>query len=114
SSALRAAPPAAVSWSSSVALVDLVVSVLPVLLVDRMPVFQILEMMEGLLSVEDPDVLGLGRRKAADSPAQMNEVGFDGRVQRMHPDLAREVVRLARVAGAAGGDDVGPVVGAAA
>ena len=84
------------------------------LLVMRVLLLQIFQMMERLFTVEDPDVLRLSRGEAANGPAQMHEVGLDGRLQRMHPDLARQVVRLPRVAGAAGGDDVGPVVGAAA
>ena len=42
------------------------------------------------------------------------EVRLDRRVERVHPDLARQVVRLPCVAGAAGSDDVRPVVGATA
>src|SRR5712671_3178833 len=80
----------------------------------RVPVLEVLEVMQRLLTIEDPDVLRLGRRQAPDGPAQVHEVRLDGSVQRVHPDLARQVVRLTRVAGAAGGDDVGPVVRAAA
>ena len=80
----------------------------------RVPVLEVFEVMQGLFAVEDPNVLRLGRRQAADSPAQVHKMGLDGRVERMHPDLAGKVVRLPGVAGAAGGDDVGPVVGAPA
>ena len=90
---------------------DLVPDVMPI---GRVPVLEVLEVVECLFPVEQPDVLGLGCCKSADGPAQMNEVRLDGRVHRVHPDLARKVVRLPGVAGAAGGHDVGPVVGAAA
>ena len=78
------------------------------------PVLEILEVMQRLLTVEDPDVLRLGWRQPPNGPAQMHEVRLDRRVHRMHPDLAWQVVRFPGVAGAAGGDDVGPVVRASA
>src|SRR6476469_5909337 len=79
-----------------------------------MPILEIFQVMECLFAVEDPDVLRLGRGQAADCPAEVHEVGLDRRVERVHADLARKVVRLAGVAGTAGRDDVGPVVSAAA
>src|SRR5438105_2906806 len=68
--------------------------------------------MEDLLAVEEADVARLRRREATDGPAQMNEVRLDRVGHRMHADLRREVIALARVAGRAGRHDVGPVVGA--
>ena len=44
----------------------------------------------------------------------MHEVRLGGLVQEMHPALVQEMVGLARVAGGAGGDDVGPDVEPAA
>jgi hypothetical protein len=44
----------------------------------------------------------------------MHEVWLDRRVHRVHPDLARQIVRLPRVARTARRHDVGPVVRAAA
>ena len=79
-----------------------------------MPVLEILQVMEGLFAVEDPDVLCLRRRQSPDGPAQVDEVRLDWRVHRMHSDLVRQVVRFPGVAGAAGRDDVGPIVRAAA
>src|SRR5450756_2305863 len=70
--------------------------------------------MQRLLTIEDSDVLRLGRRQSPDGPAQMHEVRLHRRVYRMHPDLARQAVRFPGVAGAARGDDVGPVVRAPA
>jgi len=76
----------------------------------RVSVLEILEMMERLFAVEDPNVLRLGRRQTPDGPAQVHEVWLHRGVKGMHSDLAWEVVRLPRVAGTAGGDDVGPIV----
>src|SRR5688572_9806757 len=80
----------------------------------RMPVLQLLEMVERLFAVEELDVLRLGRGEPSDRPAQVHEVRLDGRMHRVHADLARQVVRLSRVARTARRYDVGPVVGAAA
>ena len=88
-------------------LADFVPAVVPVPL-------EILEVVQGLFTVEDPDVLRLGRRQTTDRPAQMHEVRLDRWMQRVHPDLAWQVVRLPGVAGAAGGYDVRPVVHTAA
>lgn len=88
--------------------------VMSLLLIHRVPVLEIFEMVQGLFAVEDPDVLGLGWSQATHSPAKVDEVRLDRSVQRVHPDLIRQVVRLASVAWAASGDDVRPVVGAAA
>jgi len=87
--------------------------VMPWLLIHGVPVLEIFQVMQRLLTIEDPDVLRLRRSKTAHRPAQVNEVRFDWSLQRVHPDLVRQVVRLASIARAASGDDVGPVVGAA-
>src|SRR5256885_11383866 len=64
-------------------LTDFVMPVVPaVLLVQRVTVLEIFEVVEGLFAVENPDVLGLGRSQAADSPAQMHEMGLDRCVER--------------------------------
>ena len=75
---------------------------------------EILEMVQRLFPVKQPDVLRLRRGESAHRPRQVHEVGLDRRVHRVHPDFVRQQVRLARIARAAGGDDVRPVVGAAA
>src|SRR3984893_12127528 len=80
----------------------------------RMPILEVLEMVERLFAVEDPNVLRLRRRQAPDGPTQVHEVRLDRRVHRMHADLVGQVVRFPGVARAAGGDDVGPVVRATA
>src|SRR6266568_3810852 len=84
-------------------LTDLVPAVVPVTL-------EIFQVVQRLLTIENPDVLRLGRRQTADRPAQMHEVRLDRWMQRVHHDLAWQVVRLAGVAGAAGSYDVRPVV----
>ena len=78
------------------------------------PVLELLEVMQDFASVERADIVRLRRRKAAHGPAQMHEVRLDRMRQRMHPDLFRQAVAFARVAGAARGDDVRPIVGPAA
>ena len=80
----------------------------------RVAIFQIFQMVQSLLAIEDPNVLSLRRGQTPDRPTQMNKVRLDRGVHRVHPDLVRQVVRLPRVAGAAGGDDVRPVVRAPA
>ena len=83
------------------------------LLIQGMAMLEIFELVQGLLAVEDPDVLRLSRSKSTHRPAQMNEVWLDGRVHRVHADLAGQIVCFPCVARAASGDDVGPVVGSA-
>ena len=75
-----------------------------------MPVFQILEMVQCLFAVEQPDVSRLCRRQATHRPAQVNKVRLDRSVDRMHSDFTRQTVRLARIARAARGHDVRPLV----
>src|SRR6185503_9129734 len=80
----------------------------------RHALFERLELMQHLIAVERADVPRLDGREAAHGPAQMHEMRLDGMREGMHPDLFRQPVSLARIAGAARGDDVGPVVRAAA
>src|SRR5437870_10177501 len=88
-------------------LADFVPAVVPVTL-------EVFEVVQRLLTVENPDVLRLGRRQTTDRPAQMHEVRLDRCMQRVHSDFARQVVRLPGVARAARGYDVRPVVRPAA
>src|SRR5690242_18836884 len=74
---------------------------------------QCLELLEDGIAVEGANVARLGLREAADRPREMHEMRLDRMGERMHPDLLRESVALARVAGRAGGNDVRPVVAAA-
>ena len=83
------------------------------LAVHRMSMLEILEVMQGLFAVEQPDVARLRRSESAHGPAQVNKMRLDRSVHRMHSDLARQAVRLASVARAACGDDVRPLVRAA-
>jgi hypothetical protein len=76
----------------------------------RVPLLQIFQMVERLFPVKELDVLRLGRGQSAYGPAEVHEMRLDRSVHRVHPDLARQIVRLFRVARAARGDDVGPVV----
>lgn len=85
-----------------------------VFLVVRMLVLEILEVVQSFFAIEHLDVLRLRRRKLADRPRQMHEVRLDGIVHRMHSNLARQAVSLARVARAACRDNVRPVVRSAA
>jgi len=80
----------------------------------RMPVLQILEVVQRLFAVEHPDVLRLSWGKLSDSPRQMHEVRFHRRMHRVHSNLARQTVRLPRVAWTAGSNDVRPLVGSTA
>ena len=75
---------------------------------------QLLEMMQHLAAVERADVARLRRRESPDGPAEMHEVRLDRVRQRVHPDLLGKAIALARVARAAGGDDVRPLVRSAA
>ena len=77
----------------------------------RVPV---LEIVQRLLTVEHPDVLRLSRSKLSHRPRQVNEVRLNRRVHRMHSNLARQTVRLPRIAGTARSHDVRPFIGAAA
>src|SRR5688500_1917286 len=79
-----------------------------------MPLLERFDLVQHLIAVEGADVPRLDGREAADRPAEMHKVRFDRVCQRMHPDLFGQATALARIAGAAGGDDVRPVVGAAA
>ena len=79
-----------------------------------MPVLQILEVMQRLFAVEHPDVLRLRWRKLSHRPRQMHEVRFHRRLHRVNSNLARQTVRLPRVAWAAGSHDVRPLVGSTA
>src|SRR5881409_1721765 len=74
------------------------------------PLLEILEMVQRLLSIEEADVLRLGGSESAHCPAEVHEVRLDRRVHRVHADLAGQVVRLLRVARAARGYDIRPVV----
>ena len=76
----------------------------------RVPVLEVFEIMQRLLTVEHLDVLGLRRRQLAHRPRKVNEVRLDWGMHRMHSNLARQAVRFASVAGAASGDDVRPFV----
>lgn len=76
--------------------------------------FQILEMVQCLFAVEQPDVSRLCRRQSSHCPAQVNEVRLDRHLQRMHPDFTRQTVRFARIARAASSHDVRPLVRSAA
>jgi hypothetical protein len=79
-----------------------------------MSMFQILEMMQCLFPVEQPDVSRLSRRQSSHCPAPMNEVRLNWRVDRMHSDFTRKAVRFARIAGAARSHNVRPLVRPAA
>ena len=72
------------------------------------------ELMQYLITVERADVLGLDRGELANRPAQVHEMRLDRMRQRMHADLFRKAIALPGVAGAAGCDDVRPIVRAAA
>ena len=72
--------------------------------------FDFFELTPRRFAVKNPDVLRLNWREASHCPAQVHEVWFDRRVERMHADFVRQPICLARVAAAAGGDDVGPLV----
>jgi len=74
------------------------------------PVLEILEMVQCLFAVEQPDVSRLRRRQSSHRPAQMNEMRLDGRVERMHTDFTRKAVRFARIARAACSHNVRPFV----
>ena len=71
------------------------------------------QLMQGVGTVEHPDVLSLNRREAAHGPAQVNEVGLRRFMQGEHATLSWEAVPLSRVAGRAGSDDIPPRIGTA-
>ncbi len=71
---------------------------------------QILEMVQRLLSIEQPDVSRLRRRQSSHRPAQVNEVRLDWRADRMHSDFIRKAIRFARIARAARRHNVRPLV----
>src|SRR6266487_4862681 len=75
-----------------------------------MTMFEILEMVQCLFAVEQPDVPRLRRRQSTNCPAQMNEVRLDGRIDRMHTDFTRETVRLPGVTRAARSHNIRPLV----
>ena len=78
------------------------------------PVLEILEIVQRLLTVEHPDVLRLSRRKLSHRPRQVNEMRLHRRMHRMHSNLAGQTVSLPRIAGAARSHDVRPLVVSAA
>ena len=80
----------------------------------RMTVLEVFEVVQRLLTVEHLDVLRLSRRELPDCPRQVNEVRLHRIVHRVHSDLTRQAVRLSCIARAARGNDIGPLVGAAA
>src|SRR6185437_4716511 len=61
-------------------------------------------------AIENLDVLGLRWRETTHRPCQLNEMRLEGRGKRMHSDLARQVIGLARIAGTARRNDVGPYI----
>jgi len=71
---------------------------------------ELLEMMEHFAAVERLDVSRLRRRETPNRPAEMHEVRLDRMRQRMHTDLFRKAIAFARVARAARGHDVRPLV----
>lgn len=75
-----------------------------------MVLFQRFELAEGGLAIEHTDVLRLNGREATHGPAQVDEVWFNGGVERVHANFIGQTVGFAGVAAAAGGDDVGPDV----
>src|SRR5678810_681208 len=75
---------------------------------------QLLEVVQHLAPVERLDVTRLCWRQTSNGPAQVHKVRLDRVSERVHPDLFGETVALACIAGAARGDDVRPVVRAAA
>src|SRR3954465_15770970 len=77
-------------------------------------VLQVLQLMQHLAAVEGADVARLRRREPTYRPAEVHEVRLHRMRERMHPDLVRKSVTLARVAGAARRDDVRPLVRASA
>src|SRR5690348_4592935 len=78
------------------------------------PMLQNLELVENLVAVKRSNVARLCRRQPPYRPAEMHEVRLDRMGERMHPDLLRQAIAFPRVARAASGDHVVPVVGAAA
>src|SRR5215218_3133172 len=78
------------------------------------PSLQLFDLVENLGAVEQADVAGLRGREATNRPAQVHEMRLDRVRHRVHSDLARQSVRLARVTGAARRHDVAPVVRSAA
>jgi len=68
------------------------------------------QLMQHLVAVERPDVARLNGREATHRPTEMDEVRLDRVRERVHPDLLRQPVALTRIARAARGDHVGPVI----
>src|SRR5438034_11187013 len=63
-----------------------------------------------LAAVESAVVVRLRGREPSKGPAQVQEMRFPRVGERVHPDLFRQAVALLRVARAAGGDNVRPLV----
>jgi hypothetical protein len=78
--------------------------------VDGADLYGATECAQRLVAVEQFDVLGLGNRKPAYSPGEMDEVGFARRGQRVHATLFGQVIALPRIARAASSDHVTPLV----
>ena len=72
------------------------------------------ERAQGFLAVEQLDVLGLRIESRRTAQERCTKCGSRGGVQRVHAALLGQVIALPRVAAAAGGHHVGPVVVAAA
>ena len=69
-----------------------------------------LQLMQHLIAVERADVARLNRREAPNGPTEMHEVRLDRMREGMHSDFFGETVPFARVARAARGDNVRPIV----
>ena len=80
----------------------------------RGAVLELLELVQRLRAVEQPDVVRLLGSETPHGPAQVHEVRLDGLNDRMHPDLLGQAIRLAGVARSARRDHVRPVVRPAA
>ena len=78
------------------------------------PMLDHLELVQRLFPVEQANVLRLRGRESAHRPAQVYEVGLHRVNERVHPDLPRQPIPLASVAGGAGGDAVRPIIRPAA
>ena len=76
----------------------------------RMPMLELFEMVQRILTIEQLDVARLRRSQTTNSPAQVYEVRLERRSHRMHSDLVRKRIRLASVARAACSHDVSPIV----
>src|SRR4051794_22380426 len=77
-------------------------------------VLEQLDLVQHLVAIERANVAGLRRGQATDGPAEMHEMRLGWMRQRMHSDLFRQAIALSGITRAASGDDVVPVVRAAA